>query len=225
MFDKSVRFGYPWRDYQARVLAGAQQFIQDGRLHIVAAPGSGKTVLGLELMRRIDKPTIILVPTIAIRNQWVDRFVDLFLPGSKVKPAWISTDINKPGKVTVVTYQGLASRMLEKKEKKTSEPEAPESQEVFIEPEEETDDAEAAEQDAAVSVAETLSTPVSETIYLPGEEPVEEPEVEPEPVPAPPPVEIPKLLAQLKDKGVQTIIVDEAHHLRDRKSTRLNSSH
>ncbi len=215
MFDKSVRFGYPWRDYQARVLAGAQQFIQDGRLHIVAAPGSGKTVLGLELMRRIDKPTIILVPTIAIRNQWVDRFVDLFLPGSKVKPAWISTDINKPGKVTVVTYQGLASRMLEKKEKKTSEPEAPESQEVFIEPEEETDDAEAAEQDAAVSVAETLSTPVSETIYLPGEEPVEEPEVEPEPVPAPPPVEIPKLLAQLKDKGVQTIIVDEAHHLRN----------
>ena len=220
MFDKSVRFGYPWRDYQARVLAGAQQFIQDGRLHIVAAPGSGKTVLGLELMRRIDKPTIILAPTIAIRNQWVDRFVDLFLPGKKTKPSWISTDINKPGKVTIVTYQGLASRMLEKPDEKAREKtEEIRSQEVFIEPEEELTEgtlaAESSTENGASAVVAAI--PASETIYLPGEEPEEQTlvDVETPAVAETPHIKIPKLLQKLRDIGVQTIIVDEAHHLRN----------
>jgi len=75
-----AKFRWPWRDYQARVLNELGQHLDDNRLHIVAAPGSGKTVLGLEVMRLLAKPTLILAPTLTVRNQWIDRFVNLFLP-------------------------------------------------------------------------------------------------------------------------------------------------
>ncbi len=69
-------------------------------MHLVAPPGSGKTVLGLEVMLRLNKPTFIIAPTIAIRNQWAERFVDLFLQNNQ-RPDWISTDINDPAFVTI----------------------------------------------------------------------------------------------------------------------------
>lgn len=49
---------------------------------------------------------MILVPTIAIRNQWVQRFCELFLQVNEV-PEWISRDIRNPKFMTVSTYQGL----------------------------------------------------------------------------------------------------------------------
>ena len=38
--------------------------------HIVAPPGSGKTVMGLEIARRIGAPAVVLCPTVAIQAQW-----------------------------------------------------------------------------------------------------------------------------------------------------------
>ncbi|NSX55701.1 DEAD/DEAH box helicase family protein [Parasulfitobacter algicola] len=102
----TMQFCYPWRGYQARVIANLQTHLEDRKLHVVAAPGAGKTVLGLEVMRQIGKPTLILAPSIAIRNQWVDRLVDLFLP-DQTRPDWISGDLAAPGLVTVATYQAL----------------------------------------------------------------------------------------------------------------------
>lgn len=55
---------------------------------------------------RINKPTLILAPTTAIRNQWVQKFCELFLQ-TAVAPDWISRDIYNPKFMTVVTYQGL----------------------------------------------------------------------------------------------------------------------
>lgn len=40
---------------------------------IVAPPGSGKTMMGMELMARVGKPTLILVHRQQILDQWVDR--------------------------------------------------------------------------------------------------------------------------------------------------------
>ncbi len=39
-----------------------QTHLTNLRLHVVAAPGAGKTVLGIEVLRRINKPTLILSP-------------------------------------------------------------------------------------------------------------------------------------------------------------------
>jgi superfamily II DNA or RNA helicase len=107
IFPQEIQFRFPWRTYQARVLAESQEHLADNHLHIVAAPGSGKTVLGLEVIRRLDKPALVLVPTLTLRDQWIDRFIHLFLPEGSACPDWISTSIRNPGLLTVATYQAL----------------------------------------------------------------------------------------------------------------------
>ena len=102
-----MAFRRPWRVYQARLLERMSSHMADGRLHVVAAPGSGKTVLGLEVLRRIDAPTLVLAPTITIRNQWVQRLMEHFLPDGCEEPPWVSTDLRRPAKLTVATYQAL----------------------------------------------------------------------------------------------------------------------
>jgi superfamily II DNA or RNA helicase len=95
-----------WRDYQARVLDEIDDMLADERLHVVAAPGSGKTVLGLEIMRRLGRPAVILAPTTTIRDQWPARLVPLFLP---TPPAVgeVSCDLDAPASMTAATYQAL----------------------------------------------------------------------------------------------------------------------
>jgi len=105
-FPENITFKYSWRKYQQRVLDDLQEHLNDRHLHVVAPPGSGKTVLGLEVALRLNKPTLILAPTLAIRNQWVQRFCELFLQTETV-PDWISYDIRNPKFLTVSTYQGL----------------------------------------------------------------------------------------------------------------------
>ncbi|WP_390591771.1 DEAD/DEAH box helicase family protein [Simiduia litorea] len=105
-FPEHTRFTFPWRDYQQRVLDQLASHLADQHLHIVAPPGSGKTVLGLEVMRRLDKPTLICAPSLALRDQWIDRFCELFLATPSC-PDWISTSLFEPKFLTVVTYQAL----------------------------------------------------------------------------------------------------------------------
>ena len=61
-----IKFSKTWRTYQARVLSELAHHLDDNHLHIIAAPGSGKTVLGLEVARRLDRPTLLFSPTLAI---------------------------------------------------------------------------------------------------------------------------------------------------------------
>ncbi|WP_267740435.1 DEAD/DEAH box helicase, partial [Myroides injenensis] len=105
-FPDKIVFKYSWRTYQQRVLDELKKHLGDNKLHIVAPPGSGKTVLGLEVMLRLNKPTLILAPTLAVRDQWVERFCELFLQVDNV-PEWISKDLYTPKFLTVSTYQGL----------------------------------------------------------------------------------------------------------------------
>ena len=117
-----MTFRKDWRAYQSRLLNNLDRYLDNKRLHLVAAPGSGKTVLGLEVIRRINQPTLVLAPTITIRDQWVDRLVDLFLPPGVGKPACVSTELKKPAFLTVATYQALHSAY-------SGEPEEPPSTE------------------------------------------------------------------------------------------------
>jgi len=102
-----MTFRKTWRAYQSRLLDHLDGYLQNRRLHLVAAPGSGKTVLGLEVIKRANPPTLVLAPTITIRDQWVDRLVDLFLPPDSGRPAWVSTELRSPAFLTVATYQAL----------------------------------------------------------------------------------------------------------------------
>jgi superfamily II DNA or RNA helicase len=44
---------------------------------------------------------------LTIRDQWIDRFISLFMNSPEPRPGWISTDIRNPGFLTVATYQAL----------------------------------------------------------------------------------------------------------------------
>ncbi|WP_407484074.1 DEAD/DEAH box helicase family protein [Elizabethkingia meningoseptica] len=109
-FPAGITFRYSWRKYQKQFLDHLEDYLSDDHLHIVAPPGSGKTVLGLEIMLRLNKPTLIIAPTLAIRNQWMQRFKELFLQQDTL-PEWISYDLHNPAFITVTTYQGIHSMM------------------------------------------------------------------------------------------------------------------
>ncbi|HEY4600688.1 MAG TPA: DEAD/DEAH box helicase family protein [Cerasibacillus sp.] len=102
---------FPWRSYQRDVLEHLDHHLENNHLHLVAPPGSGKTVLGLEVMLRLNKPTRIIASSLAIRNQWVERFTHLFLQREE-KPDWISVDLRHPAFLTVTMYQGLVGNVL-----------------------------------------------------------------------------------------------------------------
>ena len=106
MFGNEIKFKYNWRSYQGRVLNEIEKHLQDNKLHVIAPPGSGKTVLGLEVVRKLNKPTLILSPTITIRNQWIDRFVNLFSNGQYFD---YSHSLANPCFLTSSTYQSLHS--------------------------------------------------------------------------------------------------------------------
>ncbi|WP_455460855.1 DEAD/DEAH box helicase family protein [Streptococcus salivarius] len=106
-----LSFKGQWRQYQQRVLDKAESFMDDGKIHLVAAPGSGKTTLGIEFIKRFGNPTLVLVPTVTIRQQWVDRIKRAFLSDDNLVEQLISQDLKKPKVITVATYQALHSAM------------------------------------------------------------------------------------------------------------------
>jgi superfamily II DNA or RNA helicase len=106
MMHTHMNFTGRWRDYQQRVLDEFDAHLSDERVHIVAAPGSGKTVLGLELMRRLGRPALALSPTRTIRDQWPARLVPLFM-GQQPDAPTVSDNLDQPATLTSSTYQAL----------------------------------------------------------------------------------------------------------------------
>ena len=110
-YDNILQFKGTWRVYQARVLDRAEHYVRDGKIHIVAAPGSGKTTLGIELIRRLQGTALVLVPTITIREQWIARIKEAFLCDGVDAEAYLSQSLKNPRAITVTTYQALHSAM------------------------------------------------------------------------------------------------------------------
>ena len=104
-FMLNLKFKYPWRPEQARVLSNLDEYIDDKRIHIVAAPGAGKTVMGLEIFNRYGLKTLAISPTRVVQTQWLERLKD-FLPSAEV-PSWATTTLENPKQFTSTTYQGV----------------------------------------------------------------------------------------------------------------------
>lgn len=111
MLQEILKFNGKWRSYQERVLTNAHEYAKDGKIHIVAAPGSGKTTLGIELIKRKDEPVLILAPSITIREQWKNRIENAFLNKWENVEDWVSQDLQHPRAITIATYQALHSAM------------------------------------------------------------------------------------------------------------------
>ncbi|MBN1818072.1 MAG: DEAD/DEAH box helicase family protein [Sedimentisphaerales bacterium] len=163
-FPDKIRFQWPWRSYQQRVLSELSAHLKDNCLHVVAAPGSGKTVLGLEVIRRLGAPAVILAPTVAIRDQWIERFLGLFCSDVAEAQQYVSYELTAPALITASTYQGLHRLCTGKSQPQEAD--------------------EVQRQDP-----ENASTG--------------------------PTVQVDELAALLKKASVSTLVVDEAHHLRN----------
>lgn len=159
----ALQFRMTWRPYQQRVLTELEHHLGNGKLHVVAAPGAGKTTLGLEVFRLLGKRTLVLSPTRGIRDQWITRLRDFLPDDAAFPPEWVSENLREPGVFTSITYQALHTWYRD-----DQVPEAGEDGE----PEEET-----------------------ETEALKREE-------------------IVRLGAWIAERNIRTLILDEAHHLR-----------
>lgn len=111
MYNNILEFKGTWRTYQQRVLERFDVYSQDRKIHVVAAPGSGKTTLGIELIKRTNQVALILAPTITIREQWVERISSAFLCNETDRDKYLSQDLKHPKLITVATYQALFSAM------------------------------------------------------------------------------------------------------------------
>lgn len=69
----ALAFPGTWRGYQQLALEAFESDRKRGELstHIVAPPGSGKTLLGMELIRRLGNKALVLVPNTAVQAQWL----------------------------------------------------------------------------------------------------------------------------------------------------------
>ncbi len=105
----ALRFSQAFWKYQQMALdVVEEQAAFDNKYHIVAPPGSGKTVVGLELIRRFGKPAVVFAPTTTIQKQWQEK-VSLFVNDR----GWIveHTSLNAARLATVnfLTYQILST--------------------------------------------------------------------------------------------------------------------
>ena len=186
-FSKVMKFKWTWRAYQARVLENAEKYVKDGKVHIVAAPGSGKTTLGIELIRRMNENVLILAPSVTIREQWVARIKEGFLLEGVDADSLISQSLKEPKAITVATYQALHSAMVRFKG----------TLDDVSEPDEEDDDAtKSRKKSAKASDAQErevdVDTSKSEEVDFEGF----------------------NLVQAMKDNKLGLLCLDECHHLR-----------
>ncbi|WNY34498.1 hypothetical protein Q9Q99_03975 [Curtobacterium flaccumfaciens] len=73
-------------------------------VHVVAPPGSGKTLLGLLLAGRAGARALVLAPTATIRSQWAASAAAL----DGAPAVRVSEDPEHPGDLTALTYQMLS---------------------------------------------------------------------------------------------------------------------
>ena len=102
----ALRFEGRFRRYQTSMLGlAADNPTADRRYHLVAPPGSGKTIIGLELIGRFGRPAVIFAPTTTIQGQWLEKLA-MFTPD----PAAVgSRDPGRLGQVTALTYQVIST--------------------------------------------------------------------------------------------------------------------
>lgn len=150
-----MRFDGTFRSYQKRVLDRSTRYLADKRVHIVAAPGSGKTTLGIELIRRLNAPCLVLSPSVNIRDQWLARVREAYLPDGEPE-GFLSNSIKQPGKITAITYQALHSGMTKGKGKSTKAKAETET----VEERDKTDEGE--EQDVLTTASEESEEDYSE---------------------------------------------------------------
>ncbi len=104
----SCAFPGTFRRYQGQALDAVDALREAGhrRAYVVMPPGSGKTVLGLEVARRLGRRTMVLTPNTAVQAQWLAQWKEFGGTGSHPRPGSSERALTAP--LTVLTYQSLS---------------------------------------------------------------------------------------------------------------------
>jgi superfamily II DNA or RNA helicase len=96
----------PLRRHQAEALAAVDSAVSAGRSRawVVLPPGAGKTYVGLEVVRRLDRPAVVFGPNTAIQGQWVTTWASY-----RPTPTAMGTDRALDAPISALTYQSLAT--------------------------------------------------------------------------------------------------------------------
>ena len=73
--------------------------------YLVVPPGGGKTLIGLEAVRRLGRPAVVLCPNTAIQAQWAAQWHTAFTPPDVAA----TTSRELPTALTVLTYQAVCT--------------------------------------------------------------------------------------------------------------------
>lgn len=101
-----MAYRWPLRRYQQLALDAFDQARATGRqrAYVVLPPGSGKTVLGLEIARRLGRRTLVLCPNTAVQAQWLREWQHFAPP---CVAATAESALGAP--LAVLTYQALCT--------------------------------------------------------------------------------------------------------------------
>lgn len=105
---QDLSFRHPFRKYQQMVLEQIVAEQKDRKYHIVAPPGAGKTIIGLELIRRFGEPAVVFAPTTTIQSQWYEK-IGLFLKPSDDIARYASMDPHQRAPIHIFTYQLIST--------------------------------------------------------------------------------------------------------------------
>lgn len=99
----SVESDYALRDYQREAL---DAWDQAGRRGVLELPtGSGKTVIGVKAIESVGEPTLVVVPTIDLLNQWRAELAELGVPVGQ-----LGGGVQEVEDLTVATYDSAYLR-------------------------------------------------------------------------------------------------------------------
>lgn len=107
-----LKFCYDLRKYQRMMLDHLSERLAqpgpDERFHLVAPPGAGKTIVGIEMIARLGEPAVVFAPTTTIQHQWVDK-VRMFTETDAARDQLTNTERTGLAHINVFTYQLIST--------------------------------------------------------------------------------------------------------------------
>lgn len=103
-----LSFRYPFRKYQRMILSQIESGQGDHKYHLVAPPGSGKTIVGIELINCFQAPAVVFAPTTTIQLQWREK-VGMFTESADQVELITSLDPKNLAHINIFTYQLIST--------------------------------------------------------------------------------------------------------------------
>ena len=117
-----MEFKWEFYLYQNKILETFEKEILrwDDKIHIIAPPWSWKTIVWLEMVKRLLEKKqwviLILVPNITLQYQWKDKLEKFFLDKDENIEDLVSFELEKIKKINILTYQSITQTKRWKKD-------------------------------------------------------------------------------------------------------------